>query len=82
MATSPKASIDTLRRELRERIDLLSEMRLQTASDFIRWLEQIEDDAEIEMLSRSRQFRQEMEAATRAADAAPKVDWRTVRDDV
>lgn len=82
MVSATQQSVDGLRKELRERIDLLSEQRLRSASDFLSWLEQLEDEAEIAMLSSSKRFREEMDAASRAADAAPRTDWRTVRDDV
>lgn len=82
MVSITKQSAEALREELRERIDSLSEQRLRSASDFLSWLEQLEDEAEIAMLSGSRRFREEMDAASRAADAASPSDWRTVRDDV
>lgn len=82
MISAPQQSVDAIRAELRELVDSLSEQRLRSASDFIKWLEQLEDEAEIAMLSKSKQFRDEMAAASRAADAAPRVDWRTIRNDV
>ena len=81
-AAAIQETTDTLRDEAKEVVDGLSLERLRSARDFLRWLEQLEDEAEVEMLSRSKKFRDEMEAASRAADAAPKVDWRTLRDDV
>ncbi len=78
MSTAPQeqATEHRVREELLEALEGLHGPRLQTARDFAQYLAQLEDDAEVEMLSRSASFASEMREAEHAADTAEPFDWR------
>ncbi len=81
-ASTVQDSSDALRKQAKEVVDALSSERLQSAHDFLRWLQQLEDDAEIAMLSGSKQLRDELDRQREAVRTGGGVDWRKVRDDV
>lgn len=71
-----------LREEVRQTLDGLTGSRLTSARDFLKWLEQLDDEAEIEAFSRNKKLQKKLDEQRRLVDQGKGVDWRKVRDDV
>ncbi len=83
MAPHPtRMTTSELRRELKRRIDRLSEERLAVADDFLAYVEEREsDDATAELL-RIPGLLDELKEAERVIAEGKTVSWREVRHDV
>ncbi len=75
-------STTDLRGELKERIDHLSKERLRTASDFLRYLEQLESDEATEELLRIPGLVELNEQGIKDIAEGRGTLWREVRQDV